>query len=152
MESSKMEATVDRLEILFEKAQTDLEVAGHLLEMEFDERTAKNAATVNPLKLMRKIAQLQEELLQVKEDCQQLLAAKQDLIDTARRNLLANRLQLRNMQTLAGLQPVPDSEDAVYNTFSGVIHDWEKDLGFHDHTQTTTDLNLNLEIIRSVQR
>ncbi|CAK9133795.1 unnamed protein product [Ilex paraguariensis] len=66
--------SVDGLVNLFTKGNHDLTVIQHKLEKEFQQIYPDSA---NPMKLVSRIKKVQEELSSMKEQCRELLAAKQ---------------------------------------------------------------------------
>ncbi|OVA03165.1 hypothetical protein BVC80_8085g5 [Macleaya cordata] len=112
---------VDDLVNLFSKANHDLTVVHNRLEKEFQQIYPDNA---NPLKLVSRIKKIQEDLSSLKDQCRELLAAKQDLIDKARTGLVGNRSLLQRMQTSSGIPPTSDSDDPAYTNFNQIIDEW----------------------------
>ncbi|KAF5456853.1 hypothetical protein F2P56_026287 [Juglans regia] len=107
----------DSLVNLFTKANHDLTVVQHRLEKEFQQVYPDNA---NPMKLVSRIKKIQEDLLTLKEQCHELLAAKQDLIDKAQTTLVGNRSLLQRMQASVGIPFTSDSDDPAYANFNQV--------------------------------
>ncbi|XP_042986603.1 spindle and kinetochore-associated protein 2 isoform X1 [Carya illinoinensis] len=105
----------DSLVNLFTKANHDLTVVQHRLEKEFQQVYPDNA---NPMKLVSRIKKIQEDLLTLKEQCHELLAAKQDLIDKAQTTLVGNRSLLQRMQASVGIPLTSDSDDPAYANFN----------------------------------
>ncbi|XP_071695946.1 uncharacterized protein [Rutidosis leptorrhynchoides] len=112
---------VDGLINLFTKANNDLTVVHNRLEKEFRQIYPDNA---NPMKLVYRIKKIQDELPSLKEQCRELLSAKQDLIDKARTNIVGNRASLQRLQTSMGVPVISDSEDSAYTNFNEVIDEW----------------------------
>ncbi|KAJ0445991.1 putative spindle and kinetochore-associated protein [Helianthus annuus] len=65
---------VDGLVNLFIKANNDLNIVQNRLDKEFREIYPDNA---NPMKLVARIKKIQDELPSLKEQCRELLSAKQ---------------------------------------------------------------------------
>ncbi|KAK1268992.1 hypothetical protein QJS04_geneDACA022848 [Acorus gramineus] len=93
------------------KAHQDLTFVRRELDKQFDKSYPNN---VNPCKLVSRIRRIQEELPSLKEQCRELLTAKQDLIDNARSILVGNRSLLQRLQASCGLPVIRNSEDAAY--------------------------------------
>ncbi|GAQ84016.1 hypothetical protein KFL_001730100 [Klebsormidium nitens] len=153
-----MEAAIASIEILLEKAQADLEFVAQKLEEEFEEKFSRSG--VNPIKLVARLKKIQEELPQVKAESENILAAKQDLIDTAKQSIVTNRDLLRRLQGRAGMPVVPDFEDGTYRAFSEALQEWDSQVGLHT-VQRNVSANgkgliqpqdLNLELFRSSRR
>ncbi|KAJ8561146.1 hypothetical protein K7X08_027336 [Anisodus acutangulus] len=78
----------------------------------------------NPMKLVSRIKKVQDEMSSLKEQCCELLAAKQDLMDKARATLVGNRSLLQRLQLSAGVPIIRDSDDPSYASFNQVIDEW----------------------------
>ncbi|XAR71477.1 hypothetical protein NMG60_11028754 [Bertholletia excelsa] len=112
---------VDGLLNLFTKANHDLTVVHHKLEKEFQQIYLDN---VNPMNLLSRIKKIQEDLSYLKEQCRELLAAKQDLIDKASTTLVGNRVLLQRLQASCGVPVTSDSDDPAYTNFNQIIDEW----------------------------
>ncbi|GMY29134.1 spindle and kinetochore-associated protein 2 [Fagus crenata] len=112
----------DGLVNLLTKANHDLAVVQHRLEKEFQQVYPENA---NPMKLVSRIKKVQEDLLNLKEQCRELLKAKQDLIDKARTTLVGNRTLLQQMQASVGIPIISDSDDPAFANFNQIVDEWE---------------------------
>ncbi|KAH9565501.1 hypothetical protein CY35_04G081700 [Sphagnum magellanicum] len=142
------EAAVKTIEAHFVNADAALQLVLHKLEAEFETAYSNS---VNPLKLISHLKRLQEELPILQEECDKLLAAKQDLIDIARNNLVKNRTWLRQLQARAGLTVVSDADDPIYSTCTKALEDWAKQLEIptSDAVIEGAQPDLNLELFRS---
>nr|XP_043607440.1 uncharacterized protein LOC122579345 [Erigeron canadensis] len=114
-------AAVDGLVNLFTKANNDLTVVHNRLDKEFRQIYPDN---VNPMKLVSRIKKMQDELPSLKEQCGELLSAKQDLIDKARKTIVGNRASLQRVQRSMGMPVTSDSDDSAYTSFNEVIDEW----------------------------
>ncbi|GMN45575.1 hypothetical protein TIFTF001_014762 [Ficus carica] len=115
------EAT-DGLLKLFTQANHDLMLVQHKLEKEFQQVYPNNA---NPMRLVSRIKKIQEDLWALKEQCRELLSAKQDLIDKARTVIVGNRSMIQRMQTSMGVVPLSDdSSDSAFASFNQIIDEW----------------------------
>lgn len=112
---------MDGLVNLFTKANHDLNVVQHRLEKEFQQIYPENA---NPMKLVSRIKKIQDDVSSLKEQCGELLAAKQDLIDKARTTLVGNRISLQRLQASTGVPITSDSDDPAYSNFNQIIDEW----------------------------
>ncbi|KAL9239815.1 hypothetical protein vseg_014098 [Gypsophila vaccaria] len=120
-EEEEHNPAVDNLSNLFTKANHDLSLVHFKLDKEFQLIYPPNA---NPMKLVARVKKIQEEMSTLKDQCRQLLAAKQDLIDKARSILVGNRSMVERMQASVGV-PVPDdSEDSAFSSFNQIIEEW----------------------------
>ncbi|KAG2700395.1 hypothetical protein I3843_07G227800 [Carya illinoinensis] len=132
----------DSLVNLFTKANHDLTVVQHRLEKEFQQVYPDNA---NPMKLVSRIKKIQEDLLTLKEQCHELLAAKQDLIDKAQTTLVGNRSLLQRMQASVGIPLTSDSDDPAYANFNQVVDEWAVQVrsrtGDEQHKSDSKDIN-----------
>ncbi|XP_020960876.1 uncharacterized protein LOC107605449 isoform X2 [Arachis ipaensis] len=105
---------------LFRKANHDLNFVHHSLEKEFQTLYPDNA---NPMKLVSRIKKIQEDISTLKGQCQDLLAAKQDLIDKAQRTLVENRNLVQRMQASVGI-PLTGEDDEAFTNFQQIIEEW----------------------------
>ncbi|XP_057957737.1 uncharacterized protein LOC131150791 isoform X2 [Malania oleifera] len=112
---------VDGLVNLLNKANHDLSVVHHKLEKEFMQVYPDSA---NPMKLLVRIKKMQRDLSSLKDLCRELLAAKQDLIDSARTTLVGNRNLLQRMQASLGIPPPTDSDNSAYDNFKQITDEW----------------------------
>ncbi|XP_077238190.1 spindle/kinetochore-associated protein isoform X2 [Tasmannia lanceolata] len=135
-------AAVDDLVKLLTKANYDLTLVQHRLDKEFQQIYPHNA---NPLKLVSRIKKIQEDLSSLKEECRELLAAKQDLIDKARTTLVGNRSLLKRMQASSGLPLISDSDDLAYTNLNQIINEWTVQVrpktGDGKHDSDSEDIN-----------
>ncbi|XP_030544167.1 uncharacterized protein LOC115750757 isoform X2 [Rhodamnia argentea] len=115
--------STDQLVTLFHKSHHGLTVIHHRLEREFHQVYPDNA---NPLKLVSRIKKVLDDVSSLKDQCQELLAAKQELIDQARTTLVGNRSLLRKMQASMSIPLTSDSEDPAYANFNQIIDEWTK--------------------------
>ncbi|KAF7817314.1 spindle and kinetochore-associated protein 2 [Senna tora] len=136
----------DGLLNLFTKANHDLALVHHRLEKEFQQVYPDNVsqATIswlsqigftlivsiavvglqaNPMKLVSRIKKIQQDISTLKEQCHELLAAKQDLIDKAQRTLVENRDMVQRMQASTGI-PLTDDDDSAFTNFKQIIEEW----------------------------
>lgn len=120
---------VDGLVSLFNKSHHDLSLVHFKLEKEFHQIYPDNA---NPMKLVARLKKIQDELSSLKDQCRELLTAKQDLIDKASSILVGNRSMLQRMQASVGIPVTSDSEDAAYSSFNQIIEEWTA------HVRSTT--------------
>ncbi|XP_058203553.1 uncharacterized protein LOC131317887 [Rhododendron vialii] len=125
LHSSHHHQAVDGLVNLFTKANHDLTVVQHKLEKEFQQIYPDHA---NPMKLVSRIKKVQEDLSALQEQCRELLAAKQDLIDKARTTLVGNISSLQRLQASTGVAVTSDSQDPAYTNFNKIIDEWTAQL------------------------
>ncbi|XP_057511044.1 uncharacterized protein LOC130793393 [Actinidia eriantha] len=133
---------VDGLVNLFAKANHDLTMIQHKLQKEFQQIYPDNA---NPMKLVSRIKKVQEDLSSLKEQCRELLAAKQDLIDKARTTLVGNRSLLQRLQASTGIPVTNDSDDPAYSNFTQIIDEWTTQvrsrIGDETNESSSEDIN-----------
>ncbi|KAI9118253.1 hypothetical protein K1719_010585 [Acacia pycnantha] len=131
----------DGLLSLFSKANHDLALVHLKLEKEFQQIYPDNA---NPMKLVSRIKKMQEDISTLKEQCHQLLAAKQDLIDKAQRTLVENRDLVQRMQASMGTS-LPDEDDSAFTNFKQIIEEWTAQVrsrtGNETHDSDSGDVN-----------
>ncbi|KAK7260989.1 hypothetical protein RIF29_27292 [Crotalaria pallida] len=137
------EAT-DGLLNLFTKANHDLSVVHHRLDMEFQQLYPNNA---NPMKLVSRIKKVQEDISTLKGQCHKLLAAKQDLIDKAQRTLVENRNLVQRMQASLCIPVTSEDNDDAFTNFKQIIEEWTVQVNSkagdkeHDADSDSGDLN-----------
>ncbi|XP_073136297.1 uncharacterized protein [Henckelia pumila] len=112
---------VDGLLFLFSKANRDLSMVHHKLSKEFHQLYPDNA---NPMNLVGRLKKIEEEMSSLKDQCRELLAAKQDLIDKARTVLVGNKTLLQRLQASAGVPMTCDADDPSYENFNQIIDEW----------------------------
>ncbi|XXG51768.1 hypothetical protein AAC387_Pa03g0265 [Persea americana] len=136
------EHAVDDVQNLLTKANHDLSIVQHRLQKEFQHIYPDNA---NPCKLVSRIKKIQDDLSSLKEQCRELLAAKQDLIDKARITLVGNRSLLQRMQASSGLTTINDSDDLEYTNLNQIIDEWTSQVrsktGNAMHDSDSEDIN-----------
>ncbi|XP_050216518.1 uncharacterized protein LOC126667572 [Mercurialis annua] len=132
----------DSLVNLLKKANHDLNLVQLKLEKEFQQVYPDNA---NPMKLVNRIKKVQEDLSALKEQCRELLAAKQDLIDKAQTTLVGNRTQLQRMQASMGITTTPVDEDPAFANFNQIIDEWTAQIRSRtgDEGQNSESENIN---------
>ncbi|KAL0545440.1 hypothetical protein IC582_015324 [Cucumis melo] len=111
----------DGLMNLFTKANLDLSVVQYRLEKEFQQIYPESA---NPMKLVSRIKKIQDDISTLKEQCREVLTAKQDVIDKARTVLLGNRNMLQKMQASMGIPFVSDLDDPALAEFKQITEEW----------------------------
>ncbi|CAL1385204.1 unnamed protein product [Linum trigynum] len=143
--------SADGLVILLMKAHHDLAAVQFKLEKEFQQTYPENA---NPVKLVNRIKKIQEEVSGLKEQCRELLAAKQELVDKARSILLGNNNIIQRMQVSTGISPTT-VDDPAFADFNQVIDEWSTQVrsrtGYEGEDSEDQDINQLLfsTIVRS---
>ncbi|KAK3210771.1 hypothetical protein Dsin_015477 [Dipteronia sinensis] len=131
---------IDGLMSLLTKSNHELATIHYKLEKEFQKIYPENA---NPMKLVSRVKKLQEDLSTLKDQCQELLAAKQDLIDKAQTTLVGNKTLVRRMQASLGVPS--ESEDPAFDSFKQVIDEWTIQVrsrtGDEKHESDSEDIN-----------
>ncbi|KAL0393909.1 UNVERIFIED_CONTAM: hypothetical protein Slati_4357100 [Sesamum latifolium] len=112
---------VDGLLSLFSKANRDLSTVHNKLHKEFQQVYPDHA---NPMKLVARLKKIEEEMSSLKDQCRELLAAKQDLIDKARTLLVGNRTLLQRVQASSGAPVTSDADDPAFASFNQIIDEW----------------------------
>ncbi|KAL8063609.1 hypothetical protein ABFX02_01G037800 [Erythranthe guttata] len=112
---------VDGLQSLFLKANRDLSEVHSKLHKEFQQIYPDHA---NPMKLVARLKKIEEEMSSLKDQCTELLTAKQDLIDKARTLLVGNRTMLQRLQASTGGPTTSDEDDSAYLSFNQIIDEW----------------------------
>ncbi|KAG6739190.1 hypothetical protein POTOM_056776 [Populus tomentosa] len=160
----------DSLVNLFTKANNDLTLVQLKLEREFQQIYPDNVIFLlfffieliyyyhyyyyyyyyfkmqaNPVKLVNRIKKVQGDLTVLKDQCQELLAAKQDLIDKARTVLVGNRNLIQRMEVSIGVDVTGDAEDPAFVNFNQIIDEWTTQVrartGDEKHDSEAEDIN-----------
>ncbi|KAK2658859.1 hypothetical protein Ddye_005392 [Dipteronia dyeriana] len=131
---------IDGLMSLLTKSNHELATIQYKLEKEFQKIYPENA---NPMKLVSRVKKLQEDLSTLKDQCQELLSGKQDLIDKAQTTLVGNRTLVQRMQASLGVPG--ESEDPAFDSFKQVIDEWTIQVrsrtGDEKHESDSEDIN-----------
>ncbi|KAB8433045.1 hypothetical protein FH972_025003 [Carpinus fangiana] len=75
--------------------------------------------TANPMKLVSRMKKKQEDLLTLKEQCHELLAAKQISLKKKKKRSL-----LQRMQASVGIPLTSDSDDPAFANFNQIVDEW----------------------------
>ncbi|XP_010472505.1 PREDICTED: uncharacterized protein LOC104752134 [Camelina sativa] len=118
--SHRHHQAVDNLINLLGRASHDLTVLHSKLDKEFQQTYPDNA---NPMKLIQRMKKLQEDVTVLKDQCLELLSAKQDLIDKAQTTLVGNCNLIQKMNASLGESTNGDADDALAD-FNQIIDEW----------------------------
>ncbi|KAK6158756.1 hypothetical protein DH2020_006070 [Rehmannia glutinosa] len=129
---------VDGLLNLFTKANRDLSAVHNKLHKEFQQVYPDHA---NPMRLVGRLKKIEEEMSSLKDQCRELLAAKQDLIDKARTLLVGNRTQLQRLQASTGVPVTCDADDPAYVNFNQIIEEWTIQVKSKAENEAESDSN-----------
>eukprot|EP00887_Chlorella_sp_A99_P001176 scaffold14.g1176.t1 len=108
------------------KAQAELEWVGQQLEAEFA-RKHRGGKEPNPLDLLQRINKLRRRgtaTLALREECRQVLAARQTVVDAAKQQLVGNTALLAQLLRRAGLASDAESEE-TQAAFAAAIREHE---------------------------
>ncbi|CAN6979293.1 hypothetical protein IGI04_038170 [Brassica rapa subsp. trilocularis] len=112
---------VDNLINVFARASRDLDAVHFKLDKEFQQIYPDNA---NPMKLIQRIKKLQEDVTFLKDQCLELLSAKQDLIDKAQTTLVGNYNLIQKINASLGESANGDADDDALADFNQIIEEW----------------------------
>ncbi|RID47927.1 hypothetical protein BRARA_I04485 [Brassica rapa] len=112
---------VDNLINVFARASRDLDAVHFKLDKEFQQIYPDNA---NPMKLIQRIKKLQEDVTFLKDQCLELLSAKQDLIDKAQTTLVGNYNLIQKINAALGESTNGDADDDALADFNQIIEEW----------------------------
>ncbi|KAF3575212.1 hypothetical protein F2Q69_00062661 [Brassica cretica] len=112
---------VDNLINVFARASRDLDAVHFKLDKEFQQTYPENA---NPMKLIQRIKKLQEDVTFLKDQCLELLSAKQDLIDKAQTTLVGNYNLIQKINASLGESTNGDAADDALADFNQIIEEW----------------------------
>ncbi|XP_010417254.1 PREDICTED: uncharacterized protein LOC104703024 [Camelina sativa] len=118
--SHRHHQAVDNLINVLGTASHDLNDVHSKLDKEFQQTYPDNA---NPMKLIQRMKKLQEDVTLLKDQCLELLSAKQDLIDKAQTTLVGNCNLIQKMNASLGESTNGDADDALAD-FNQIIDEW----------------------------
>ncbi|KAI0518753.1 hypothetical protein KFK09_006189 [Dendrobium nobile] len=131
---------VDGLVTVLSKANHNLSLVQLHIEREFQATYPEHA---NPCKLISRMKKIQEELVSLKDLCQELLKEKQDLMDQVRVSLSAQRNSLNRLLASSGLPPKNDSDDIAYTNLNQIIDEWKLQLQTRTGDEKDIDEDIN---------
>ncbi|XP_022802436.1 spindle and kinetochore-associated protein 2-like isoform X2 [Stylophora pistillata] len=107
-----MEPAVDKLEALFQKAESDLNYISLRLETEFSQQFLdKGQEQLNPIKLLQRINQAKVQFKNLSEQASQIHSQQQEIQAYVRNQILACQDLLCHSQKCAGLMVMEKSDD-----------------------------------------
>lgn len=147
---ARLTEAVEVLVASLEKAQSDLEWVANRLEEEFSTRYKRGE--INPLDVLTRIHRLRRELPALAEECADVLQAKQECVDAAKRHLLGNADLLRGLQRKAGIAAAPRAGDDAQSSFEAAVreHESKLHLRYDDASQEMTYAEVNEAFVHSV--
>ncbi|GFN99429.1 spindle and kinetochore-associated protein 2-like [Plakobranchus ocellatus] len=104
-----MEKTVDQLELMFDKADTDLKHLTLRLERQLD--LGKTKEGQNPVHLMKEIEGVKAEYTHLKQEIAGIQAAQKDAVDFLRSQLLSMSEMVQRLEAQSG-QKNPELEES----------------------------------------
>eukprot|EP00039_Didymoeca_costata_P020848 m.342622 g.342622 ORF g.342622 m.342622 type:complete len:292 (-) comp21647_c0_seq1:193-1068(-) len=114
LNNDSMSGVIDKLETLFLKAEADLSYAHRKLDNEFHEKySTYTTDETNPLRVMRRIAQLKEDVALVSKRSQQILTEKEDVAAKLRTSLLESCNYVRELNQLCDIQTDIAEEEQI---------------------------------------
>ncbi|XP_058483392.1 spindle and kinetochore-associated protein 2 [Solea solea] len=109
-----MESTVDKLEVMFQKSQADLEYIEKRLKLDFINSTAENGASAeeNPAVVLENLRSLKAKHAALSSQVKEIAAAQKESMDSIRNNLDSVMKVIQNVQQTADVevQPLTESE------------------------------------------
>ncbi|XP_078443651.1 spindle/kinetochore-associated protein [Wolffia australiana] len=138
---------LDEVANLLGKANRGLCIVQHHLEKEFMQSYPDHA---NPYKLVFRIKKIQEELASLKELCRELLADKQELIDSARTTFLEQKTLLQRLLVSAGLPLISDQDSLVFSNLNQIIDEWAAQVRSKADAQDPLSVDINQMLFSSL--
>ncbi|GIL47834.1 hypothetical protein Vafri_4487 [Volvox africanus] len=123
------------------KGEATLDQIAHRLEEEAEQRFCK------PGELVKRIRKLASELPKLQASCQELLSAKQGLVDAAQNQLVANYNLLKQVCDAAGAKRLNDEE---FNSFKESVGELNRKL--HRHSLPAGQLLSRMDINHAIAR
>lgn len=99
-----MEKTVDNLELMFDKANADLNHLTLRLERQLDLEKGKGEQQQNPLRLLKEIEGVKTEYTNLRQEIAGIQAAQKDAVDFLRAQLLAMSGMVQKLESQTGQQ------------------------------------------------
>eukprot|EP00761_Pharyngomonas_kirbyi_P003160 gb/GECH01003164.1/.p1 GENE.gb/GECH01003164.1/~~gb/GECH01003164.1/.p1 ORF type:complete len:144 (+),score=49.19 gb/GECH01003164.1/:1-432(+) len=98
-----MDSAIRQLELQFQKAQNDLHFVEQSLESEFAETGYDSVQeTTNPLKIIKELRSLREQIPELKQECEQVISSKRNIVQNTQEILLqTNRNKLTQIDRMA---------------------------------------------------
>jgi len=110
-----MEPAVDKLEALFQKAESDLNYISLRLETEFSQQFSdSDQDELNPIKLLDRVNRAKVRFKCLSEAASSTHSKQQEIQDGLRNQLLACQNLLRHLQTCAGLSVLEINTDEQF--------------------------------------
>ncbi|WOL19676.1 hypothetical protein Cni_G28478 [Canna indica] len=131
---------VDDVMKVLSSANRDLILVQRQLDQEFQRSYSDD---VNPCKIVARIKKIQEDLVSLKENCRELLAEKQDLIDKARTVLVGQRQSLQMLLASSGLPSTSEADDMAFANLNQVIDEWTAQVRAKTGDERDTDEDIN---------
>ncbi|DBB12103.1 hypothetical protein WJX82_002531 [Trebouxia sp. C0006] len=128
-----------------EKAEADLKAVAHRLEEGFEQQYGRHQ--VNPFDLFQRIRRLERQLPDVQKECRIVLTTKQELIDSAKSQLIGNCKALESLEHKSG-HLLPKNTD-TFQAFMAAVAEWDSSLGLPQQIGTQ-ETNLNQALLNSV--
>ncbi|KAK2574219.1 Spindle and kinetochore-associated protein 2 [Acropora cervicornis] len=110
-----MDTAVDKLEALFQKAESDLNYISLRLETEFSQQfTESGQDEINPIKLMGRVNSAKLRFQSLSEEISCLCSKQEEIQDGLKKQTLACRDLLRHLQKCAGLSVLNTNADEQF--------------------------------------
>ncbi|KAM7449437.1 regulation of microtubule polymerization or depolymerization [Porites harrisoni] len=110
-----MEPAVDKLEALFQKAESDLNYISLRLESEFSQQFSESCQDeLNPIKLLKRINQAKQRFKSLSEEASCICSKQEEIKDVLTDQMLACQDLLRQLQKRAGLSVKDSNADEQF--------------------------------------
>ncbi|CAH3182633.1 unnamed protein product [Porites evermanni] len=110
-----MEPAVDKLEALFQKAESDLNYISLRLETEFSQQFSESCQDeLNPIKLLKRINQAKQRFKSLSEEASCICSKQEEIKDVLTDQMLACQDLLRQLQKCAGLSVLDSNADEQF--------------------------------------
>ncbi|KAM9846764.1 SKA complex subunit 2 [Aulostomus maculatus] len=107
-----MEATVEKLEAMFQKSEADLEYIERRLKLDFINSTAENGrfAGENPAVMLEKLRAIKAKHTSLCDQVKEIAAAQKESMDSIRGHLSGVTELIQNLQQTSGVEVPPPTE------------------------------------------
>ncbi|XP_060704397.1 spindle and kinetochore-associated protein 2 [Hemiscyllium ocellatum] len=107
-----MEAAVNKLEAMFQKAESDLDYIEHKLEFEIVKNLPRNApAQENPVKLLEQLRVIKSRYRELSLEADQIASEQKEAVDFIRLQLATTFQLVQKLQEQSDLESCPPTDD-----------------------------------------
>ncbi|XP_064620700.1 spindle and kinetochore-associated protein 2-like isoform X2 [Lineus longissimus] len=105
-----MEATVDKLELMFQKAESDLDGIGRKLDVEFSNDLDEDLDQMNPAQMLERLRDVKKEYSEVIKEAEEIKNLQKNAAEFFREHLMQACEAVANIQLQTGENPEESEE------------------------------------------